>query len=68
MRKQKGLSEKQTRSLDLRANLQLLQTQTPEAKGPKEARRGSDRKKSSNPFLQAVASAEETLEDRDKKI
>lgn len=32
------------------------------------AQRGSDRIKSTNPFLQAVASAEETLEDRNTKI
>ena len=44
------------------------QTQTPSAKGRREAQRGSDRRKSSNPLLRAVASAEETLEDRDKKI
>lgn len=46
----------------------LEQTQTPSAKGLREGREGSDRIKSSDPFLQAVASAEETLEDRDTKI
>lgn len=42
-------------------------TQTPSAKGLREGTKGSDRIKSSNPFLQAVASAEETLEDRNTK-
>lgn len=42
--------------------------QTPSADGLREGREGSDRIKSSDPFLQAVASAEETLEDRDTKI
>lgn len=42
--------------------------QTPSAKGLREGREGRDRITSSNPFLQAVASAEETLEDRDTKI
>lgn len=38
------------------------------AKGLREGTKGSDRIKSRNPFLQAVASAEETLEDRNTKI
>lgn len=46
----------------------LKQTQTPSSKGLREGRGGSDRIKSSDPFLRAVASAEETLEDRDAKI
>lgn len=41
--------------------------QTPSTEALSGGREGNDRIKSSNPFLQAVASAEETLEDRDTK-
>lgn len=42
----------------------------PREQKPKERERAEerDRMKSSDPFLQAVASAKETLEDRDTKI
>lgn len=46
----------------------LEHTQTPSTEGLREGRGGSDGIKSRNPFLQAAASAEETLEDRDTEI